>query len=128
MAAISDFILSVLWGLQPYCPLFCVNFTAAPPQKQPVAVVVIYILRTFALKLSIVTLVFAMFADTMDSFNECEMAVCHELHSAPDTPDALTGGIAFHATSSNSFGIYLCLASHPLVSVFLPSAEKKRHL
>lgn len=56
MAAISDFILSVLWGLQPYCPLFCVNFTAAPPKKQPVAVVVIYILRTFALKLSIVTL------------------------------------------------------------------------
>ena len=56
MAAISDFILSVLWGLQPYCPLFCVNFTAAPPKKQPVAVVAIYILRTFALKLSIVTL------------------------------------------------------------------------
>ena len=56
MAAISDFILSVLWGLQPYCPLFRVNFTAAPPKKQPVAVVVIYILRTFALKLSIVTL------------------------------------------------------------------------
>lgn len=56
MAAISDFILSVIWGLQPYCPLFCVNFTAAPQKKQPVAVVVIYILRTFALKLSIVTL------------------------------------------------------------------------
>lgn len=56
MEAISDFILSVLWGLQPYCPLFCVNFTAAPPQQQPVAVVVIYILRTFAPKLSIVTL------------------------------------------------------------------------
>lgn len=86
MAAISDFILSVLWGLQPYCPLFCVNFTAAPPKKQPVAVVAIYILRTFALKLSIVTLVFAMFADTMDSFNECEMAACHDLHRAPDTP------------------------------------------
>lgn len=128
MEAISDFILSVLWGLQPYCPLFCVNFTAAPPQKQPVAVVVIYILRTFALKLSIVTLVFAMFADTMDSFNVCEMAACHELHRAPDTPDTLAGGIVFYATSSNSFGIYLCLASHPLVSVFLPSAEKNRHL
>ena len=28
----------------------------------------------------------------------------------------------------NTFGIYLCLASHPLVSVFLPSAEKNRHL
>ena len=95
MAAISDFILSVLWGLQPYYFLFCVNFTASPPKKQPVAVVVIYILRTFAPKLSIVTLVCAMFADTMDSFNECEMAVCHELHSAPDTSDALAGGIAF---------------------------------
>jgi hypothetical protein len=105
------------------CQLHCRH-----PHQQPVAVVVIYILRTFAPKLSIVTLVFAMFADTMDSFNECEMAVCHELHSAPDTPDALTGGIAFHARSSNSFGNYLCLASHPLVSVFLPSAEKKRHL
>lgn len=128
MAAISDFILSVLWGLQPYCPLFCVNFTAAPPKKQPVAVVVIYILRTFAPKLSIVTLVFAMFTDTMDSFNECEMAVCHELNSTPDTPDALAGGIAFHATSSNSFGIYLCLASHPLVSVFFTLYRKKSAL
>lgn len=124
MAAISDFILSVLWGLQPYCPLFWVNFTAAPPKKQPVAVVAIYILRTFALKLSIVTLVFAMFADTMDSFNECEMAVCHELHSALDTPDTLAGGIAFYATSSNSFGIYLCLASHPLVSFFYRLPKK----
>ena len=128
MAAISDFILSVLWGLQPYCPLFCVNFTAAPPKKQPVAVVVIYILRTFAPKLSIVTLVCAMFADTMDSFNECEMAVCHELHSAPDTPDTLAGGIVFYATSSNSFGIYLCLASHPLVSVFFTLCRKKSAL
>ena len=69
-----------------------------------------------------------MFADTMDSFNECEMAVCHELHSAPDTPDTLVDGITFYATSSNSFVIYLCLASHPLVSVFLPSAEKNRYL
>lgn len=33
MAAISDFIRSVLWGLQPYCPLFCVNFTAATPKN-----------------------------------------------------------------------------------------------
>lgn len=65
-----------------------------------------------------------MFADIMDSFNECEMAVCHELHNAPDTPDTLADGITFYATSSNSFGIYLCLASHPLVSVFSPSAEK----
>ena len=69
-----------------------------------------------------------MFADTMDSFNVCEMAVCHDLYRAPDTPDALAGGIAFYATSSNSFSIYLCLTSHPLVSVFLPSAEKNRHL
>lgn len=128
MAAISDFILSVLWGLQPYCPLFCVNFTAAPPQKQPVAVVVIYILRTFAPKLSIVTLVCAMFADTIGIFNVCEMAVCHDLHRAPDTPDALAGGIAFYATSSNSFGIYLCLASHPLVSVFFTLCRKKSSL
>lgn len=69
-----------------------------------------------------------MFADTMDSFNECEMAVCHELNSTPDTPDALAGGIAFHATSSNSFGIYLCLASHPLVSVFFTLYRKKSSL
>lgn len=128
MAAISDFILSVLWGLQPYCPLFCVNFTAATPQKQPVAVVVIYILRTFALKLSIVTLVFAMFADTIGIFNVCEMAACHDLHRAPDTPDTLVDGIAFYATSSNSFGIYLCLAIHPLVSVFFTLCRKKSSL
>lgn len=86
MAAISDFFLSVLWGataiLSPVlCQLHCRH-----PQKQPVAVVVIYILRTFATKLSIVTLVCAMFADTMDSFNECEMAACHDLHSAPEPP------------------------------------------
>ena len=128
MAAISDFFLSLLWGataiLSPVlCQLHCRH-----PQQQPVAVVVIYILRTFAPKLSIVTLVCVMFADTMDSFNECEMAVCHDLHSAPDTLDTLVDGITFYATSSNSFGIYLCLASLPLVSVFLPSAEKNRHL
>lgn len=69
-----------------------------------------------------------MFADTMDSFNECEMAVCHELHSAPDTPDALVDGITFYATSSNGFGIYLCLASHPLVSVFFTLCRKKTSL
>lgn len=72
MVAISDFILSVLWGLQPYCSLLCVNF--------------------------------------------------------PDTLDALAGGIAFHATSSNSFGIYLCLASHPLISVFFALCRKKSPL
>ena len=47
-----------------------------------------------------------MFADTMDSFNECETAACHDLHGAPDPPDALVDGITFYATSSNSFGIY----------------------
>ena len=47
-----------------------------------------------------------MFADTVDSFNVCEMAACHDLHRAPDTPDTLVDGIAFYATSSNSFGIY----------------------
>ena len=65
-----------------------------------------------------------MFADTMDCFNECEMAVCHELHSAPDTPDTLVDGITFYATSSNSFVIYLCLASHPLVSFFYRLSKK----
>ena len=69
-----------------------------------------------------------MFADIMDSFNECEMAACHEFHSAPDTPDTLAGGIVFYATSSNSFGIYLCLASHPLVSVFFTLCRKKSSL
>lgn len=68
MAAISDIILSVLWGLQPYCSLLCVNF--------------------------------------------------------PDAPYALAGGIAFHATSSNTFAIYLCLASHPLVSFFYRLSKK----
>ena len=105
------------------CQLHCRH-----PQKQPVAVVVIYILRTFAPKLSIVTLVCVMFADTVDSFNVCEMAACHDLHRAPDTPDTLVDGIAFYATSSNSFGIYLCLASHPLVSFFYRLPKKNRHL
>lgn len=128
MAAISDFFLSLLWGATAILSLVLCQLHCRHPQKQPVAVVVIYILRTFAPKLSIVTLVCVMFADTVDSFNVCEMAACHDLYRAPDTPDALAGGIAFHATSSNSFGIYLCLASLPLVSVFLPSAEKNRHL
>lgn len=65
-----------------------------------------------------------MFADTVDSFNVCEMAACHDLHRAPDTPDTLVDGIAFYATSSNSFGIYLCLASHPLVSFFYRLPKK----
>lgn len=72
MAAISDIILSVLWGLQPYCSLLCVNF--------------------------------------------------------PDAPYAQAGGIAFYATSSNRFGIYLCLASHPLVSFFYRLSKKKTPL
>lgn len=69
-----------------------------------------------------------MFADTMDSFNVCEMAACHDLHRAPDTPDTLVDGITFYATSSNRFGIYLCLASHPLVSVFFTLCRKKSAL
>ena len=69
-----------------------------------------------------------MFADTVDSFNVCEMAACHDLHRARDTSDGLTGGIAFHATSSNSFGIYLCVASHPLVSVVFTLCRKKSSL
>lgn len=69
-----------------------------------------------------------MFADTIGIFNVCEMAVCHELHSSPNTPDTLVDGITFYATSSNSFGIYLCLASHPLVSVFFTLYRKKSAL
>ena len=69
-----------------------------------------------------------MFADTIGIFSVCEMAACHEFHRAPDTPDALVDGIAFYATSSNGFGIYLCLASHPLVSVFFTLCRKKSAL
>lgn len=69
-----------------------------------------------------------MFADTIGIFNVCETAACHDLHRAHDTPDALAGGIVFYATSSNSFGIYLCLASHPLVSVFFTLYRKKSSL
>ena len=69
-----------------------------------------------------------MFADTIGIFSVCEMAVCYELPRAPDTPDALVDGIAFYATSSNGFGIYLCLASHPLVSVFFTLCRKKSAL
>lgn len=128
MAAISDFILSVLWGLQPYCPLFCVNFTAAPPKKTACSCCCYLYLAYFCPKVINCYSVCAMFADTMDCFNECEMAVCHELHSAPDTPDTLVDGITFYATSSNRFGIYPCLASHPLVSVFFTLCRKKSAL
>ena len=47
-----------------------------------------------------------MFADNLGIYNVCETAVCHDLHGAPEPPDALAGGITFYATSSNSFGIY----------------------
>lgn len=69
-----------------------------------------------------------MFADTIGIFNVCETAACHDLYSAPEPPDTLVDGIAFHATSSNSFGIYLCLASHPLVSIFFTLCRKKSSL
>lgn len=69
-----------------------------------------------------------MFADNLGIFNVCETAACHDLHGAPEPPDALAGGIAFYATSSNRFGIYLCLASHPLVSVFFTLYRKKSAL
>lgn len=65
-----------------------------------------------------------MFADTIDIFNVCETAACHDLHGTPEPPDALAGGIAFYAISSNSFAIYLCLASHPLVSFFYRLSKK----
>ena len=128
MAAISDFILSVLWGLQPYCPLFCVNFTAAPPKKQPVAVVVIYILRTFALKLSIVTL-----------YVPCLLTLWTALMSArwlsvmnstvPLIPPILwLVELSFmrHRPTVLAF-IYAWPATHSYL-FFLPSAEKNRYL
>lgn len=105
------------------CQLHCRH-----PHQQPVAVVVIYVLRTFALKLSIVTLVCAMFADTIGIFSVCEMAACHELHSAPDTPYTLAGGSPFmrHRPTVLAF-IYAWPATHSYL-FFLPSAEKNRHL
>lgn len=69
-----------------------------------------------------------MFADTMDSFNECEMAVCHELHSAPDTPDTLVDGIVFYATSSNSFGIYYAWPATHSYLFFFALCRKKSAL
>ena len=65
-----------------------------------------------------------MSADTIGIYNVCETAACHDLHGAPEPPDAQAGGIAFYATSSNRFGIYLCLATHPLVSFFYPQPKK----
>lgn len=69
-----------------------------------------------------------MFANTIGIFNVCETAVCHDLHRAHEPPDALAGGIAFYATSSNSFGIYYAWPATHSYLFFLPSAEKNRHL
>ena len=69
-----------------------------------------------------------MFADTIGIFSVCEMAACHEFHSAPEPPDTLAGGIAFYATSSNSFGIYYAWPATHSYLFFLPSPEKNRHL
>lgn len=65
-----------------------------------------------------------MFADIMDSFNECEMAVCHDLYRAPDIPDTLVDGIVFHATSSNSFGIYYAWPATHSHLFFYPLPKK----
>lgn len=127
MAAISDFILSVLWGLQHIVPCF-VSTSLPPPPITACSCCCYLYLAYFCPKVINCYSVCAMFADTMDSFNECEMAVCHELNSTPDTPDALAGGIAFHATSSNSFGIYYAWPATHSYLFFLPSAEKNRHL
>lgn len=114
-------------GYSHIVPCF-VSTSLPPPPKTACSCCCYLYLAYFCPKVINCYSVCVMFADTMDSFNECEMAVCHDLHSAPDTLDTLVDGITFYATSSNSFGIYLCLASLPLVSVFLPSAEKNRHL
>lgn len=128
MAAISDFFLSLLWGATAILSLVLCQLHCRHPQKQPVAVVVIYILRTFAPKLSIVTLVCVMFADTVDSFNVCEMAACHDLHRAPDTPILWSMALPFmrHRPTVLAF-IYAWPATHSYL-FFLPSTEKNRHL
>lgn len=122
----QPFLISSYQFLEAYRHIVpcCVSASLPPTPKQSVAVVVVYILRTFATKLSIVTLVCAMFADNLGIYNVCETAACHDLHGAPEPSDALAGGIAFYATSANTFAIYLCLASHPLVSFFYRLSKK----
>lgn len=128
MAAISDFFLSLLWGATAILSLVLCQLHCRPPPITACSCCCYLYLAYFCPKVINCYSVCVMFADTMDSFNECEMAVCHDLHRAPDTPDTLVDGIAFYATSSNSFGIYLCLASHPLVSVFFTLYRKKSAL
>ena len=110
-------------GYSHIVPCF-VSTSLPPPQKTACSCCCYLYLAYFCPKVINCYSVCVMFADTMDSFNECEMAVCHDLHSAPDTLDTLVDGITFYATSSNSFGIYLCLASHPLVSFFYRLPKK----
>lgn len=128
MAAISDFILSVLWGLQPYCPLFCVNFTAAPPKKQPVAVVVIYILRTFALKLSIVTLYVPCLPTLWTTLMSARWPPVMTSTEPLIPPILWSMALPFmrHRPTVLAF-IYAWPATHSYL-FFLPSAEKNRHL
>ena len=114
-------------GYSHIVPCF-VSTSLPPPPKTACSCCCYLYLAYFCPKVINCYSVCAMFADTMDSFNECEMAVCHELHSAPDTPLYSGWWLTFYATSSNSFGIYLCLASHPLVSVFFALCRKKSAL
>ena len=105
-----------------------VSASLPPTPKQPVAVDVINILRTFALKLSIVTLVCAMFADTMDSFNVCETAARHDLHGAPDPPRCSGWWHCLSCDIVHRFWHLSMLGQPPTRIFFLPSAEKKTPL
>ena len=128
MAAISDFFLSLLWGATAILSLVLCQLHCRHPQKQPVAVVVIYILRTFAPKLSIVTL-YVSCLPTLWTALMCARWPPVMTSTVPLIPSILwsmASPFMRHRPTVLAF-IYAWPATHSYL-FFLPSTEKNRHL
>lgn len=105
------------------CQLHCRH-----PHQQPVAVVVIYILRTFALKLSIVTLYVPCLPTLSASlmFERCPSVMTSTEPLIPPILWLVALSFMRHRPTVLAF-IYAWPATHSYL-FFLPSTEKNRHL
>ena len=108
-------------------PVMC-QIHCRHPQKQPVAVVVIYILRTFALKLSLVTRYVPCLLTLWTALMSARWRSVMNSTVPLIPPYTLAGGSPFmlHRPTVLAF-IYAWPATHSYL-FFLPSAEKNRHL
>lgn len=128
MAAISDFFLSLLWGATAILSLVLCQLHCRHPQKQPVAVVVIYILRTFAPKLSIVTLYVSCLPTLWTALMSARWptVMTSTVPLIPSILWSMASPFMRHRPTVLAF-IYAWPATHSYL-FFLPSTEKNRHL